>query len=159
MPPMRRSHPRPQAAADNHLAIESGSRSADAPEMKPHGGGAPTDTGRTYRTVAIGNVSTSAQCLSEEPFRMGASARLSSGKSRIGRHAPSPARAGPPATGPGVPNNYLKTSTYTIVNFIPKNLFIQFHRLTNIYFLLVSFLQMIRASASTLCRGGVPFIS
>ena len=74
------------------------------------------------------------------------------------RVTPSCARAGPPPTGPGVSNNYLKTSTYTILNFIPKNLFIQFHRMTNVYFLLVCFLQMIKARRPTLRSGVVSTI-
>ena len=69
-----------QAAAADHRAIESGT--TDAPETKQKrgtllGGGAPTDTGRTYRTVAIGNISKSTHSLSEEPFRMGARAHSS----------------------------------------------------------------------------------
>ncbi len=34
-------------------------------------------------------------------------------------------------------NNYIVTSKYNLINFIPKNLFLQFQRLSNIYFLLL----------------------
>lgn len=32
-------------------------------------------------------------------------------------------------------DNYICTSKYTLISFLPKNLFEQFHRLANIYFL------------------------
>lgn len=38
--------------------------------------------------------------------------------------------------------NLIKTSKYTLVNFIPKNLFEQFRRLANFYFLVISFIQV-----------------
>lgn len=33
-------------------------------------------------------------------------------------------------------NNYIRTSKYTLLSFIPRNLFEQFQRVANIYFLL-----------------------
>src|SRR5262245_8191291 len=40
-------------------------------------------------------------------------------------------------------NNSIKTSKYTVLNFVPKSLFEQFRRLANIYFLILSALMMI----------------
>ncbi|CAL8087177.1 unnamed protein product [Orchesella dallaii] len=40
-------------------------------------------------------------------------------------------------------NNYIKTSKYTVVTFLPLNLFEQFQRLANFYFLCLLVLQMI----------------
>lgn len=41
------------------------------------------------------------------------------------------------------PSNYISTSKYTIWNFIPKNLFEQFRRAANVYFLFLAVLQLI----------------
>uniref|UniRef100_A0A914D9X2 P-type ATPase N-terminal domain-containing protein n=1 Tax=Acrobeloides nanus TaxID=290746 RepID=A0A914D9X2_9BILA len=38
-------------------------------------------------------------------------------------------------------NNYVKTSKYNIITFIPQNLFEQFQRLANFYFLVLMILQ------------------
>lgn len=38
--------------------------------------------------------------------------------------------------------NLITTSKYTLVNFIPRNLFEQFRRLANFYFLVISFIQV-----------------
>ncbi|XP_077901100.1 phospholipid-transporting ATPase FetA [Ictidomys tridecemlineatus] len=43
----------------------------------------------------------------------------------------------------GYPNNAIKTSKYTILNFLPLNLFEQFQRLANAYFLVLLILQLI----------------
>jgi len=43
----------------------------------------------------------------------------------------------------GYSNNYVRTSKYTLLTFIPLNLFEQFSRLANIYFLIISCLQLI----------------
>ncbi|XP_012667100.2 phospholipid-transporting ATPase FetA-like [Otolemur garnettii] len=43
----------------------------------------------------------------------------------------------------GYPNNTIKTSKYSVVNFLPLNLFEQFQRLANAYFLILLFLQLI----------------
>ncbi|XP_058158033.1 phospholipid-transporting ATPase FetA-like [Dasypus novemcinctus] len=43
----------------------------------------------------------------------------------------------------GYPNNTIKTSKYNIFNFLPMNLFEQFQRLANAYFLILLFLQLI----------------
>uniref|UniRef100_A0A914X167 Phospholipid-transporting ATPase n=1 Tax=Plectus sambesii TaxID=2011161 RepID=A0A914X167_9BILA len=40
-------------------------------------------------------------------------------------------------------NNYIKTSKYSLITFVPKNLFEQFRRLTNTYFLVLLVLQFI----------------
>ncbi|UYV77865.1 ATP8B2 [Cordylochernes scorpioides] len=40
-------------------------------------------------------------------------------------------------------NNYIKTSKYTLIKFIPQNLFEQFKRLANFYFLCLLVLQLI----------------
>ncbi|XP_040488261.1 phospholipid-transporting ATPase FetA-like [Ursus maritimus] len=43
----------------------------------------------------------------------------------------------------GYPNNTIKTSRYSVLNFLPLNLFEQFQRLANAYFLILLFLQLI----------------
>ncbi|XP_062937757.1 phospholipid-transporting ATPase FetA-like [Cynocephalus volans] len=43
----------------------------------------------------------------------------------------------------GYPDNTIKTSKYTALNFLPLNLFEQFQRLANAYFLILLFLQLI----------------
>ncbi|XP_015596375.1 phospholipid-transporting ATPase ID isoform X2 [Cephus cinctus] len=45
-------------------------------------------------------------------------------------------------------NNYIKTSKYTILTFLPLNLFEQFQRLANFYFLCLLVLQVIPAISS-----------
>ena len=41
------------------------------------------------------------------------------------------------------PSNYIKTTTYTIITFLPIGLLMQFRRLANIYFLIVAILQTV----------------
>lgn len=41
------------------------------------------------------------------------------------------------------PSNRVKTTKYTILTFLPKNLFEQFHRYANIYFMMVVLLNWI----------------
>ncbi|GAM25814.1 hypothetical protein SAMD00019534_089890 [Acytostelium subglobosum LB1] len=41
------------------------------------------------------------------------------------------------------PNNYIRTTKYTLITFIPKNLFEQFRRLSNFYFLCVLVIQLV----------------
>ncbi|KAM5329761.1 phospholipid-transporting ATPase FetA-like [Glossophaga mutica] len=43
----------------------------------------------------------------------------------------------------GYPNNTIKTSKYNVFNFLPLNLFEQFQRLANAYFLILLILQLI----------------
>ena len=40
-------------------------------------------------------------------------------------------------------NNKILTSKYTILNFLPLNLYHQFKKLANVYFLIAGFCQMI----------------
>ena len=40
-------------------------------------------------------------------------------------------------------DNKVKTSKYTFLTFLPKNLLEQFSKLANVYFLLIAFMQMI----------------
>lgn len=42
-------------------------------------------------------------------------------------------------------SNAIRTTKYTILNFLPKNLFEQFHRLANIYFLFIAVLNFVPA--------------
>ena len=42
-------------------------------------------------------------------------------------------------------NNKIKTTKYTVFSFLPKNLFEQFHRFANIYFLFIVILNWIPA--------------
>jgi len=41
------------------------------------------------------------------------------------------------------PSNEIKTSKYSIITFLPKNLFEQFQRLSNVYFLLIMIISLI----------------
>jgi phospholipid-transporting ATPase len=41
------------------------------------------------------------------------------------------------------PVNYIQTARYTILNIVPKNLYEQFHRSANIWFLVVSIFQLL----------------
>lgn len=41
------------------------------------------------------------------------------------------------------PSNYIKTTKYTILTFLPVSLFIQFFRVANIYFLIIAIIQSI----------------
>lgn len=43
----------------------------------------------------------------------------------------------------GYPKNVVITSKYTAVTFVPKNLFEQFRRVANVYFLIISLLQLL----------------
>lgn len=43
----------------------------------------------------------------------------------------------------GYADNYIKTSKYNVITFLPKNLFEQFQRLANFYFLILLILQVI----------------
>jgi phospholipid-transporting ATPase len=53
------------------------------------------------------------------------------------------------------PDNKISTSKYTALTFLPKNLFYQFSKLANIYFVLVGCLQFITAISTS---GGIPYI-
>ena len=48
----------------------------------------------------------------------------------------------PPPIQPVFPNNVVKTSKYEWWSFIPKNLFEQFRRIANCFFLLVAVVQL-----------------
>ena len=41
------------------------------------------------------------------------------------------------------PTNFIKTSKYNLINFLPKSLLLQFLRYANIYFLIIAVLQSI----------------
>lgn len=45
-------------------------------------------------------------------------------------------------------NNYIKTSKYTLLTFVPYNLLEQFQRIANFYFLILLLLQLIPAISS-----------
>ncbi|XP_063858808.1 phospholipid-transporting ATPase IF-like isoform X2 [Scylla paramamosain] len=53
-----------------------------------------------------------------------------------------PEESSEPLTMPKYLNNQIKTSKYTWFNFIPKNLFEQFRRIANFYFLIVTLIQL-----------------
>ncbi|KAL4432773.1 hypothetical protein ABPG74_011594 [Tetrahymena malaccensis] len=42
-----------------------------------------------------------------------------------------------------LPNNKIKTNKYTCFNFVPKNLYLQFSKLANVYFLFIGIMQSI----------------
>mmetsp|Transcript_1437 Transcript_1437/g.936 ORF Transcript_1437/g.936 Transcript_1437/m.936 type:complete len:130 (-) Transcript_1437:2173-2562(-) len=50
-------------------------------------------------------------------------------------------------------NNMIATAKYTCLTFLPLNLFYQFTKFSNIYFLMMAFLQMIPAISNS---GGYP---
>lgn len=50
---------------------------------------------------------------------------------------------GRPAEDSGFSNNSISSSSYSIATFLPKNLFRQFHRIANIWFLFISILQLL----------------
>lgn len=52
-------------------------------------------------------------------------------------------------------DNRIKTSKYTPISFVPKNLFIQFSKVANLYFLIVGIMQMIPQISVS---GGFPVI-
>lgn len=47
------------------------------------------------------------------------------------------------------PNNKVTTTKYNCFNFLPKNLFIQFSKVANAYFLFLVFLQLIPGMAAS----------
>lgn len=52
-------------------------------------------------------------------------------------------------TGRGYINNFIRSCRYTLWNFLPRQLFAQFSKLANFYFLCVSILQMIPGLSTT----------
>ena len=46
------------------------------------------------------------------------------------------------------PSNFITTAKYSVWSLIPKNLFEQFHRLANIWFLIVSIFQVLPLNLS-----------
>jgi hypothetical protein len=52
-------------------------------------------------------------------------------------------------TGKSYISNYIRSSRYTVWNFVPRQLFAQFSKLANFYFLCVSILQMIPGLSTT----------
>jgi phospholipid-transporting ATPase len=52
-------------------------------------------------------------------------------------------------------DNSIKTSKYTSLNFLPKNLIVQFSKVANVYFLIIGIMQMIRPISVS---GGFPVI-
>ncbi|GAA6070702.1 phospholipid-transporting ATPase VA isoform X1 [Tachysurus ichikawai] len=58
-------------------------------------------------------------------------------------------------------NNKIKTTKYTVLSFIPKNLFEQFHRFANVYFVfiaLLNFVPLVNAFQPVLALAPVLFI-
>jgi phospholipid-transporting ATPase len=45
--------------------------------------------------------------------------------------------------------NKIKTSKYSLITFLPKNLYVQFSKLANIYFLIIGIMQMITTISIT----------
>ena len=73
--------------------------------------------------------------------------------SKDGRHiAVDPSKRKPltdERTGQPFIDNYIRSSKYTLWNFLPRQLFAQFSKLANFYFLIVSILQMIPGLSTT----------
>ncbi len=58
-------------------------------------------------------------------------------------------------------NNKIKTTKYTLLSFLPKNLFEQFHRFANVYFVfiaLLNFVPVVNAFQPELALAPVVFI-
>lgn len=49
----------------------------------------------------------------------------------------------------GLPGNSIRTAKYTLLTFLPVNLFQQFTRVANMYFLFIAFLQLIPGLSPT----------
>lgn len=49
----------------------------------------------------------------------------------------------------GLPGNSIRTAKYTLLSFLPVNLFQQFTRVANMYFLFIAFLQLIPGLSPT----------
>ncbi|KAJ1118714.1 hypothetical protein NDU88_006902 [Pleurodeles waltl] len=56
---------------------------------------------------------------------------------------PSAAKAAPDNPNRHLPGNRIKTTKYTVLSFLPKNLFEQFHRMANIYFVFIALLNFV----------------
>jgi phospholipid-translocating ATPase len=73
--------------------------------------------------------------------------------SKDGRHIPVNASRKEPLkderTGQPFIDNYIKSSKYNLWNFLPRQLFAQFSKLANFYFLIVAILQMIPGLSTT----------
>nr|XP_029504990.1 probable phospholipid-transporting ATPase IH [Oncorhynchus nerka] len=54
------------------------------------------------------------------------------------------------------PDNRIVSSKYTLWNFIPKNLFEQFRRIANFYFLLIFLVQLIIDTPTSPVTSGLP---
>ncbi len=52
-------------------------------------------------------------------------------------------------------DNRIKTSKYTLYNFLPLNLLVQFSKVANVYFLVIGIMQMIKSISVS---GGFPVI-
>ena len=52
-------------------------------------------------------------------------------------------------------DNKISTTKYTVLSFIPKNLFYQFSKMSNIYFLLLAFLELLKPISDS---NGTPVI-
>lgn len=52
-------------------------------------------------------------------------------------------------------DNRIKTSKYTMYNFLPLNLLVQFSKVANVYFLIIGIMQMINSISVS---GGFPVI-
>jgi len=53
------------------------------------------------------------------------------------------------------PDNSISTGKYNVLNFLPKNLLLQFSKLANVYFVMIGLLQLIKEISTS---KGVPYI-
>ncbi|XP_004372732.1 phospholipid-transporting ATPase VA [Trichechus manatus latirostris] len=86
----------------------------------------------------------------EEPPGKARRRRRREGRTRIVRSNLLPPSAEEPAAGAAkgsrhLADNRLKTTKYTLLSFLPKNLFEQFHRLANVYFVFIALLNFVPA--------------
>ncbi|KAM9586076.1 phospholipid-transporting ATPase VA [Trichechus inunguis] len=86
----------------------------------------------------------------EPPEKARRRRRRREGRTRIVRSNLLPPSAEEPAAGAAkgsrhLADNRLKTTKYTLLSFLPKNLFEQFHRLANVYFVFIALLNFVPA--------------
>ncbi|KAM5207294.1 phospholipid-transporting ATPase VA isoform 1-T1 [Hipposideros larvatus] len=84
----------------------------------------------------------------EEPTAPGRRRRRREGRTRTVRSnlQPPPGAEDPAAKGARhLADNRVKTTKYTALSFLPKNLFEQFHRLANVYFVFIALLNFVPA--------------
>lgn len=68
---------------------------------------------------------------------------MATSRTKETQHREISSKRGVPEANKLFPDNYISTGKYTALTILPKNLFEQFHRVANIWFLIVSFFQVL----------------